>query len=230
MALLAAELAVGIARGLAGLVVAVLDVLLGVVLGDPGQDVLGVAGDGVAEVDVGRQCGGDDLYSGVEQELGGGVIQLAQHPAELTPRGQAVGDREAVGGRGVGRQRKAQNPDQRRVFTQVTAQVAHRAQPFGEFDQIGRNVRRARCGGGAGPGILGGALREVLPVEWPEQRQVSAGDRTRANERRECGAWLRQLGQMGPGERDSAGCRRGGCARPAQGADGLGQAVASRAK
>ncbi len=53
MAFLTTKLAVRIALGLPGLVITVLDVLIGVVLFDPGQDVLGIQGDDLAQVGAG---------------------------------------------------------------------------------------------------------------------------------------------------------------------------------
>ena len=50
VAALAAEFAVGIAGGLLGLVVAVLDIGFGVVFLDPGDDVLGVEGDRLGDI------------------------------------------------------------------------------------------------------------------------------------------------------------------------------------
>ena len=59
--------------------------------------MLGVAGDDVAEVDVGWQLLADELDGGRQQELGGGVVQFAQHTAELAAGGQGALDVEAVG-------------------------------------------------------------------------------------------------------------------------------------
>ena len=86
MAFLAAQLAVRVALGLFGLGVALADVGFGVVFLDPGDDVLGVQRDHIAEIDVSGQLQTQQLHRAVQQELGGRVVQLAQHAPELAAR------------------------------------------------------------------------------------------------------------------------------------------------
>ena len=137
--------------------------------------MLGVTGDDRAEIQLARELGRDELDAGRQQELGGGGVELAQHPAELAAGRQCALDGEAVRGRGLGHERKAQQPDQGGVLEQVAAQVTHRTQPLVELDQIGCHIRRTRGWGRARPGMLRGAFGEVRPVQRAEQVEVLAG-------------------------------------------------------
>jgi hypothetical protein len=200
MALLAAQATVGIARGLPGLVVAITQALLGVVFLDPGDNVLGVHGDGVAERHVGRQFPAQGRDGAVEQELERGVGQVAQHAAEVLGRGQAGGHVEAPGVGGRGDEREAQEPDQRRVFDQVLAQVGHVALAFFELDQVGRHEGGAGRRRGAGPGAVGRPFGEVFPVQVGQQLAVLLGHGAVAHEAGQVGVGLGQAAEIRPRE------------------------------
>ena len=230
VAFLAAQLAVRVALGLFGLVVAVADVGFGVVFLDPGDDMLGVQGDHVAEIDVGGQFQPEQLHRAVQQELGGRVVQVAEHAPELAARRHRTRDIETVGGRGIGHQRKAEAPDQGRVFEQVGAQLAHRTQALVELDQVGGHVGGAGRRGGTGPGVVGRPLGKMRPVERAEQVEILAGHRIVGHKLRQRGLRLGQAGQIGPQQRDDRRWLGGGCALPTQGGQRQGQAVASRGK
>ena len=174
-ALLDAELAVRVAGWLAGLVQPpLLDILLGVVLLDPGEDGLGIAGDHVAEGGLLRrgQSGFEPLDAGREQELQGGVRQLTQHAAELPARRDAGGHVEAAGRRRVGHAGEAEPVDQGRVFQQIGAQVAHEPLVLLELDQVGRDEGGAGLRGWPRPGAVGRALGELAPGQVAEQGAV----------------------------------------------------------
>jgi len=83
---LAAQAAVGIAFGLAGLVVAgaVLEVGFGIVLLHPGQDVFGIQRDALAKVvDLAGEFGLQQADGVVEEELQGGIGTTAQQAGEM---------------------------------------------------------------------------------------------------------------------------------------------------
>ncbi|NTV64395.1 MAG: hypothetical protein HGA65_12775 [Oscillochloris sp.] len=72
--------------------------LFGVVLLNPGEQGLGIAGDSIAEGGLLGLGQGilEQLDARREQELEGGVGEVAQHGAELAARGDAGGDIETV--------------------------------------------------------------------------------------------------------------------------------------
>lgn len=101
------------------------------------------------------------------------------------------------GGAGVGGEGEAQTPDERRVFEQVAAQAALGAQALVEFDQVSGDVGGARRGGGAGPGVVGRAFGEVVPIQRAEQGEVLAGDRILRHKVGQVGGRVGQVGQVG---------------------------------
>ncbi|NNJ12852.1 hypothetical protein EKD04_021225 [Chloroflexales bacterium ZM16-3] len=204
-ALLDAELAVGVARRLAGLVEPALrDELLRVVLLDPGEDGLGIAGDDIAEggLLVGRKGRLEQVDAGGEQELEGRVGEVAQHRAELAARGDAGRHVEAVGRGRVGDTGEAEPVDQGRVLDQVRPQVAHEALVLLELDQVGGGKGDARLGRRAGVGPVGGALGELAPGQVAEQGAVLLDDRVVRDPGRQHGVGLGQrTGGFGHGGR-----------------------------
>ena len=98
---------------MAGLVVAIADIVLEVVLADPGQDVFGIQGDGLAEIrDKAGQFELEQAHGIVEQELEADIGGLAQQAGEVTVGGQASLGVKAPGAVGGGRQQgKAQDSD-----------------------------------------------------------------------------------------------------------------------
>ena len=137
---------------------------------------------------------------------------------------------ETVGGGGIGYQRKAEAPDQGRVFEEVGAQLTQRAQALVELDQVRGHVGRTRRRGDTGPGWLAGRSGKCAQSSGPSRSRCL----------RVTASWATNAGStrppVGPGEPGRAGlaARRrglgGGCALPTQGGEGQGQAVASRGK
>lgn len=154
-----------------------------------------------------------------------GIVQFAQHAAQLAAQGHGAGDVKAVGGGRVGDQREAEQPDQRGVLEQVAAQLAHRGQPLVQLDEIGGDIRGPRGRRRAGPGAVGGPLREVGPVERAEQLEVALGHRAGGDEGGEHCGGPGQLGQVGPPQRCDRWGGAGRLRRPgAPAAERVGQA------
>ena len=114
--LLTAQLAVTVAAGLAGFVIAVGHLGLGIILAHPGEDVLGVERDFVAEVALRRQLGIEQAHRRLEEKARLAPLQRAQHPTEVAGRRQAALHIKAPAIRRRGHQRKAKEPHQRRLL------------------------------------------------------------------------------------------------------------------
>jgi hypothetical protein len=186
-----AKLAVAVAPRLAGGVKALFDVLFRVVLFDPGEDVLGVDGDHLAEGggQIGRQLRANELDAAGEQELQGRIVQFAEHARQLAARWQTGVDIEAVSGVRIGLEAKAEQPDQGRVLAEVATQGAHGRFLLMQLDQEGGDERRTGGGYRSGPGAVGGPLGKVCPVEIAEHGAIRLGHRAGRNEGRQ-----RQIG------------------------------------
>ena len=196
-ATLAAQPAVRIARRLLRGIEAFGDVGLGVVLAYPGQDVLGVQADGVAQLLLGHRVG-ERTHDRVHQPLPLVVAQLPQDPAELPPARHAGLDIEAIARVRIRRHLEAEDPDQRRMLDQEVAQAAHVAQPAIDLDQVRRRVRCPRRRFRSRPWPIRRPLREVAPRQLAQQRQVSHGHRAVAHEVRQGLAGRGQLIQARP--------------------------------
>ena len=150
---------------------------IGVVLLDPGNDVLGVERNLIAETEVGRRLLLQQMNRAVEQKLQGGVGQCAQHPAELALAGQAAISVKAPGIAGGVSQCKAKQPNQGWMRHKIGAQVPHVGQSLIQLDEKRSGI------GGAGlrlysrPRTLRVAFGKMLPVQSAQQTPVVHGDR-----------------------------------------------------
>ena len=134
-----------------------------------------------------------------------------------------------MGRRGIGHQRKAEAPDQGRVFEQVGAQLTQRTQAFVELDQVRGHVGRTRRRGGTGPRVVGRPFGEMRPVERTSRSRILAGHGIVGHKHQQRGLRLGQAGQVGPQQRDNRRGLGGGCALPTQGGERQGQAVPAAA-
>jgi len=167
--------------------------------------MLGVAVDDVAQEHIVGQFMVDEGHRAVEEELQGGVVEMAQDATEVAGGGQA-GIGVKAPGVGVGRDEgKAEDPEQGRVIDQVLAQIGHVAYVLVELDQIGSHEAGAGDRWGSRPGTMGIALRKVFPVQRGEQVQALACQRAFGDKGGQHHVGLGELRQVGAFE----GNRRG---------------------
>jgi len=164
---------------LTGLVeAAFLNILLGVVLFDPGEQGLGVTGDGIAKARLLLEWerGAEELDARGEQELERGVGHAAQHRAEVAALGRGGGHIKPMRRGGIGHTREAEPVDQRGVLDEVGAQVGHVALAFVQLNEIGGGEGGTRVRVGAGPSAVGRAFGEVGPGERTKQIAILLDD------------------------------------------------------
>ena len=185
---------IGVGSWLAGLVIAAFfNESARIVLLYPGDDMLGIQGDGSPEVRLRGQFVLQNMNGAVEQELQDLVVERAQdRQEEPLVRDARVGVEAPREGRSR-MQGKAQNPDQGRVIDQVVPQVGHIAFVLVKLDQVGGHKGGARARGEAGPGTTWVPFGKVLPVQRPQQPQVALGYATVLHE---LGKGLRSAGQL----------------------------------
>jgi hypothetical protein len=134
---------------------------------------------------------------------------------ELAATGDAADDIEAMRCGGIGHEREAEQPDERRMLDEEATQIAHGAALLVELDEGGGHEGRTELRTGTRPGAIRGPFGEVRPVERSEQGPVLLGNGTRGDEGRfgEGGrrqgqrTWASGAWQEGSGPLDAANAR-----------------------
>ena len=117
------------------------------------------------------------------------------------------------GGRGIGHQRKAEAPDQGRVFEQVGAQLTQRTQALVELDQVSGHIGRTGAGVGPGQGWWAGRSGKCAQSSGPSRsRYLRVTASWATNSGSAASGWARRADGAGSAARPA---RAWGWVRPA---------------